>query len=139
MTAHRIGPAVSMLLLIVGCGPDRPTDPLAQLTTRAERTRYEQTTGYGEVVRLMEHAATLSERVHFTTFGTTVETRPLPLVVVGDTTDARPESVDPLTVQGARSTSGLRMPHDSVWAGVSRNPAMLFLDLQTQVALISSI
>ena len=93
MTAHRIGLAVSMLLLIVGCGPDRPTDPLAQLTTRAERTRYEQTTGYGEVVRLMEHAATLSERVHFTTFGTTVETRPLPLVVVGDTTDARPESV----------------------------------------------
>ena len=63
------------------------------LTTRAERTRYEQTTGYGEVVQFMERAAALSDQVHFTTFGDTVEGRPLPLVVVGDTRDARPESV----------------------------------------------
>ena len=77
----------------VGCGPGAPTVDQPMLTTRAERTRYEQTTGYGEVVRFMQRAATLSGRVHFTTFGNTAEGRPLPLIVVGDTTDARPASV----------------------------------------------
>ena len=78
--------------LIMGCGPGAPADQ-RMLTTRAERTRYEQTTGYGEIVQFMEQAAELSARVHFTTFGDTVEGRPLPLVVVGDARDARPESV----------------------------------------------
>jgi len=79
-------------MLLLGCGPGVPADQPV-LTTRAERTRYEQTTGYGEVVQFMERAAALSDRVHFTTFGETVEGRPLPLVVVGDARDARPESV----------------------------------------------
>ena len=78
------------VLLLLGCGPDVPAADQPMLTTRAERTRYEQTTGYGEVVQFMERAAALSDRVHFTTFGDTVEGRPLPLVVVGDPTDARP-------------------------------------------------
>ena len=81
------------VVLILGCGPSAPASDQPMLTTRAERTRYEQTTGYGEVVQFMERAAGLSDRVHFTTFGQTVEGRPLPLVVVGDTTDARPSSV----------------------------------------------
>ena len=81
------------VLLLLGCGPDVPAADQPMLTTRAERTRYEQTTGYGEVVQFMERAAALSDRVHFTTFGDTVEGRPLPLVVVGDPTDARPASV----------------------------------------------
>ena len=81
-----------MAILILGCGAGAPADQ-PMLMTRAERTRYEQTTGYGEVVQFMERAAALSDRVHFTTFGDTVEGRPLPLVVVGDTTDARPASV----------------------------------------------
>ena len=80
-------------LLIMGCGPGAPTADQPMLTTRAERTRYEQTTGYGEVVQFMERAAALSDQVHFTTFGDTVEGRPLPLVVVGAAADARPESV----------------------------------------------
>ena len=80
-------------ILIVGCDPGAPATDQPMLTTRAERTRYEQTTGYGEVVQFMERAAALSDQVHFTTFGDTVEGRPLPLVVVGDTRDARPESV----------------------------------------------
>lgn len=77
----------------LACGPNRPGDALPQLTTRAERTRYEQTTGYGEVVRFMEQAAALSDRVHVTSFGSTVEGRPLPLAIVGDMPDARPASV----------------------------------------------
>ena len=80
-------------ILIMGCGPGAPAVDPPMLTTRAERTRYEQTTGYGEVVQFMERAAALSDQVHFTTFGDTVEGRPLPLVVVGAARDARPESV----------------------------------------------
>ena len=80
-------------ILIMGCGPGTPAADQSTLTTRAERTRYEQTTGYGEVVQFMKRAAALSDQVHFTTFGDTVEGRPLPLVVVGDAGDARPESV----------------------------------------------
>ncbi len=41
----------------------------------------------------MALAADRSERIHATTFGSTVEGRPLPLAVVGDTADARPSSV----------------------------------------------
>jgi len=81
------------IILLVGCGPGAPTVDQPMLTTRAERTRYEQTTGYGEVVQIMQRAAALSDQAHFTTFGSSVEGRPLPLVVVGDTLDARPASV----------------------------------------------
>ena len=92
-TCHGVTAAGCLaVILTLGCGPGAPAvDP--PLTTRAERTRYEQTTGYGEVVQFMKRAAAQSDRVHFTTFGDTVEGRPLPLVIVGDTGDARPESV----------------------------------------------
>lgn len=78
--------------LPAGCAPG---DPAAEALppTRAERTGYEQTTGYGEVVQLVTLAAARSERIHATTFGTTVEGRPLPLAVVGDVADARPATV----------------------------------------------
>ncbi|MDP6579215.1 MAG: M14 family metallopeptidase, partial [Vicinamibacterales bacterium] len=81
------------VFVLFGCGPGGPVGEQPLLTTRAERTRYEQSTGYGEVVQFLERAAALSDRVHVTTFGSTVEGRPLPLAVVGDTIDARPESV----------------------------------------------
>ena len=88
-------PAAAVLLAtaaLAGCAPtggDAPGLP----PTRAERTGYEQTTGYGEVVRFIELAAEQSERIHATTFGATLEGRPLPLAVVGDIADARPASV----------------------------------------------
>ena len=65
----------------------------SDLLTRAERTGYRETTEYDEVVQFVERAAALSDRVHATSFGTTVEGRALPLVVVGDVPDARPASV----------------------------------------------
>ena len=77
---------------LAGCAPggrDAGTLP----PTRAERTAYEQTTGYGEVMQFVTLAANRSERIHATTFGSTFEGRPLPLAVVGDTADARPASV----------------------------------------------
>ena len=77
---------------LAACAPgDREAGALPP--TRAERTAYEQTTGHGEVVQLVTLAANRSERIHATSFGSTVEGRPLPLAVVGDVADARPASV----------------------------------------------
>ncbi len=78
--------------LLAGCAPgDREAGALPP--TRAERTGWEQTTGHGEVVQFVTLAASRSARIHATTFGSTVEGRPLPLAVVGDAADARPASV----------------------------------------------
>ena len=78
--------------LLTACAPgDQETGALPP--TRAERTAYEQTTGHGEVVQVVTLAANRSERIHATTFGSTVEGRPLPLAVVGEVVDARPASV----------------------------------------------
>ncbi len=84
--------AASLLaMLLPECALAQPGD--AVLLTRAELTGYQETTGYEEVVQLVERAASLSDRIHATSFGTTYEGRSLPLVVVGDVSDARPESV----------------------------------------------
>ena len=85
--------AVATALAVPGCGLAGPGDVGSDLLTRAERTGYEETTGYDEVVELVDRAAALSDRVHATSFGSTFEGRSLPLVVVGDVPDARPVSV----------------------------------------------
>ena len=86
--------AAALLALTVPQGaPAQPGDAGSALLTRAERTGYRETTGYDEVVQLVESAAALSDRVHATSFGMTVEGRSLPLVVVGDVPDARSASV----------------------------------------------
>ena len=89
----RLAAAALLALAMPGCGATAQSDTTADLLTRAERTGYEETTGYDGVVQLVERAAALSDHVHATSFGTTVEGRSLPLVVVGDVPDARPESV----------------------------------------------
>ena len=85
--------AVLLLLAVPECALAQPDEAGSDLLTRAERTGYRETTGYDEVVQLVGRAAALSDRVHATSFGTTVEGRALPLVVVGDVVDARPASV----------------------------------------------
>lgn len=86
--------ATALVALTVPQGaPAQPGDAGSDLRTRAERTGYRETTGYDEVVQFVERAAALSDRVHATSFGTTVEGRSLPLVVVGDVPGARPASV----------------------------------------------
>ena len=88
----RLLTAALLAAVPAGCAPgDREAGALPP--TRAERTGYEQTTGYGEVVQFVTLAADRSERIHSTTFGSTVEGRPLALAVVGDVADARPASV----------------------------------------------
>lgn len=103
MTATRfLGITCLLAIAAVACGLTVPEDtsgdvaPSAverDLLTRAERTGYEETTGYDEVVEFIDRAAGLSEEIHVTNFGSTVEGRTLPLVVVGDVADARPASV----------------------------------------------
>ncbi len=90
-TATGLAVASLLAMLLPECALAQPGD--SALLTRAERTGYRETTGYDEVVQLVERAATSSERVHATSFGTTVEGRSLPLVVAGRVPDARPASV----------------------------------------------
>ena len=86
--------AAALVALTVPQGaPAQPGDAGSALLTRAERTGYEETTGYGEVVALTERAAALSDRVHATSFGMTAEGRSLPLVVVGNVSNSRPSSI----------------------------------------------
>jgi len=92
-SACRLASAVFLGLAMPGSGAAVQGDTGADLQTRAERTGYQETTGFGEVVEFVEVAAALSDRVHVTSFGTTVEGRSLPLVVVGDVPDARAASV----------------------------------------------
>ena len=81
------------LVLSLGCSGPQTADDASLITSRAERTGWEQTTGYGEVMFLMQRVAGLSPRAHATTFGSTVEGRPLPLLIVGDVADASPAAV----------------------------------------------
>jgi hypothetical protein len=71
----------------------RAAAPLANLKTRAERSNYEQTSRYADVVAFMEAVAQAAPKtVHLTTYGYTNEGRALPLAVVG-APDATPEAV----------------------------------------------
>ena len=86
---------LSILGLAAACAPaavDRGSD-LSSLLTAAERSDFEQTTRYDEVVELMEAFDAASDRLHMTTFGYSYEGRPLPMMVVGDVADADPASV----------------------------------------------
>ena len=65
----------------------------SQIQTRAERTNYEETSRYDDVVAFLATVAKQSRLVHNTTFGDTVEGRALPLAVVGSIGDATPRTV----------------------------------------------
>jgi hypothetical protein len=72
----------------------RAGGPLRSLTTRPERSNYNETSRYDDVVKFMEAVAAAAPRtVHLTTFGYSFEGRPLPLAVVGHVKDASPEAV----------------------------------------------
>lgn len=72
----------ALVAVATACGG--PVSGGAELETRAEATDYRETTRYDEVVGFMEAAARASPRIRLTTFGYTLEGRPLPLAVVGD-------------------------------------------------------
>ncbi len=61
--------------------------------TRPERTEYAETSRYEDVLAFLRSVTESSLCIHLTSFGYTLEGRPLPLAVVGNVNDARPESV----------------------------------------------
>ena len=89
-----------ILLPLAACWME-PTDrehtraavAISGLQTRAEATSFQETTRYGEVVDFMERVAAVSSRIHLTTFGYSMEGRPLPMAVVGSVPDAKAETV----------------------------------------------
>lgn len=74
-----------------GAAQVRQTPP--QLTITPERTRFEETSRYEDVMAFLKAVDAASPRIHLTTFGYTVEGRALPLAVVGDVANASPEAV----------------------------------------------
>jgi hypothetical protein len=62
------------------------------MLTRPERTDYQETSSYDDVVAFMKAMAAASPRIHLTTYGYTYEGRPMPLAVIG-APDATPEAV----------------------------------------------
>ena len=98
----------------------RTTNPLANLKTVPERTNYEQTSRYTDVIAFMEAVAQAAPKlVHLTTFGYTNEGRALPLAVVG-APDATAEAV---------KRTGKRAVLLSGWAGIGTTnlPKEVFL------------
>jgi hypothetical protein len=63
------------------------------LQTRPERTAFEETSRYDDVIAFVRAADAASPLVHLTTFGYTNEGRALPLLVVGRVRDASPAAV----------------------------------------------
>lgn len=66
---------------------------LESLQTRAERTRFTETSRYDDVMAFFRTVAQASDVVRVSSFGYTFEGRSLPLVVVGRVTDTRPETI----------------------------------------------
>lgn len=98
---HRAWLSVSLLALVAsGCRLSAPH--AVDLTTVAERTDYAQTGDYAEAVRLCRQMAAQSPNLHYTTFGTSAQGRPLPLVVYSTehafTPDAARRSQRPLVL-----------------------------------------
>lgn len=73
----------SLTILLAVLPATLSAQSLAELLTRAERTDFAETSSYADVMEMAERLAELSDEIHLTTFGETVEGRALPLLVVG--------------------------------------------------------
>ncbi|MGD2153036.1 MAG: M14 family metallopeptidase [Gemmatimonadales bacterium] len=91
------------------------------LPTRPERTEYRETSSYADVMKYVEHVVDSRPWMHLTTMGYSMEGRALPVVVVGDLSDASAETV--------RATGKLRVyVQANIHAGeVCGKEAMLLL------------
>ena len=84
MSARDALPVLALCIsLTSGCGTT-PTMTPAPPQTRAEKTHYEETSRYDDVLAFLDVLARQTPRVRVETFGTSEEGRDLPLVVVGD-------------------------------------------------------
>jgi len=77
--------------------------PAGDLSIRPERTGWQETSTYAEVVRHLEVAAASHPRMHLVTFGYTNQGRALPLLVVG------PSTAEAATAEAVRESGLLRI------------------------------
>jgi hypothetical protein len=98
MRTSLISAAAALLTLQAGAVAQKdPSTP----TTRPERTEYRETSRYEDVMTFMNEVAQAApDTIRLTTFGKTVEGRPLPLAVVG---------APAATAQAVRGTGKLRV------------------------------
>jgi hypothetical protein len=83
-----------LAVALLAAGPVQAQPPaLDTLTTRAERTRYVETSRYDDVIGFLTTVDGASPLVHLTSFGYTFEGRSLPLAVVGRVSAPTPEAV----------------------------------------------
>ncbi|CAN5643737.1 hypothetical protein BH23GEM11_BH23GEM11_06820 [soil metagenome] len=78
-------------------------DAAGDLSIRPERTGWQETSTYAEVVRHLEVAAASHPRMHLVTFGYTNQGRALPLLVVG------PSTAEAATAEAVRESGQLRI------------------------------
>ncbi|HEY0876656.1 MAG TPA: M14 family zinc carboxypeptidase, partial [Vicinamibacterales bacterium] len=84
MHMRAIGAFFAFLMTAAAVSAQTGTAALDQLTTRPERTDFQETSTYQEVVDFMNAVAKAApNKVFLTTFGETNEKRALPLAVVG--------------------------------------------------------
>jgi hypothetical protein len=93
VTAWVVGSLFALVLPLQGGRAQAGrTPPLPE--TRAERTRYDETSRYADVVAFLDTLARRDpRRVHLARMGWSFEGRAIPLAVVGRVTDASPEAV----------------------------------------------
>jgi len=92
-TARVISLMTMFLCIVFASRVWAQTPDLSFLLTGAERTSFDETTRYDEVMAFIDVAAAQHPSLHVTHFGYSVEGRRLPLVVFGDVADASAESV----------------------------------------------
>ena len=80
-------------LLACATAPPGGNTNIDSLLTTAERSSFDETTRYADVIELMNAFDASSDRMHMTTFGYTYEGLALPMMVVGDVSDASREAV----------------------------------------------
>jgi len=82
-----------MALLVAGEAQAQTVGDSITLLTRAERSGYQETSRYADVMAFVEQVVEVSPLLHLTSMGYSMEGRALPVVVVGDVDDASPEAV----------------------------------------------
>jgi len=87
-----IGSLLVLTTVAAACTPETPPTDLSDLVTRAEATDFIETSSYQDVMDFVAALAESSDQVHLTSFGTTFEGRPMPLLVIGSD-DPSPEGV----------------------------------------------
>jgi predicted deacylase len=89
MNARFTALAAGCLALTVGCGTSSTMTATTPLT-RAERSRFEETSRYADVRAFIDALVKQTPRVHVEMFGESEEGRDLPLLVIGDPPAAAP-------------------------------------------------